>query len=286
MKTLKTLLVAVIIVPCMIMLTACCGFNLPSVNWKFWEKEKSNHGNGGDTDVVVESVSFAVDSWNTIKFVSAEIAKGANPADFDYHIGDEKDIVCLTGEIITVQIWGFNHDNLSDGSGKAGITIGMKNLLANESKINDSATNLIGWKDSLIRNYLSNNVFSSLPVDLQAAIKPVIKQTAVGNYADENNPSDEIILSNDKLFLFSSNELNSFAVSVNKAEGSPYEYWEVNFSSNAKRKSLGGDGVYKDWWCRTPFGWNVSAFSIVASSGNFNSSPADTGHGICFGFAV
>jgi hypothetical protein len=37
-----------------------------------------------------------------------------------------------------MRIIGFNHDDLSDGSGKAGITLGMTHCLNTKYKMNDS----------------------------------------------------------------------------------------------------------------------------------------------------
>ena len=64
--------------------------------------------------------SFATMSWTAISNVS----KKGNAAS-TFSIGDEKELR-IGSETYHVQILGFNHDNLSDGSWKAGITVGIK----------------------------------------------------------------------------------------------------------------------------------------------------------------
>ena len=46
-----------------------------------------------------------------------------------WSVGDEINTTVLDGETITCVILGFNHDTLSDGSGTAAITFGMRSFL-------------------------------------------------------------------------------------------------------------------------------------------------------------
>lgn len=86
--------------------------------------------------------TFATDSWETINNYAEQ-----GLAEVKYDIGDEKTITLKDPttneeENVTLQILGFNHDDLADGTGKAGMTIGVKNLLKTEHKMNDTNTNL------------------------------------------------------------------------------------------------------------------------------------------------
>lgn len=60
----------------------------------------------------------------------AQIAKAsaADKASQLWSVGDTKDIT-VGSETLTLVIMGFNHDDLASG-GKAGITFGLKNLMA------------------------------------------------------------------------------------------------------------------------------------------------------------
>ena len=58
-------------------------------------------------------------------------ASETNSIPSTWKVGDEIDLT-LSGkynETVTLQIWDFNHYDKSDGSGKANICFGMKNLM-------------------------------------------------------------------------------------------------------------------------------------------------------------
>ena len=110
-------------------------------------------------------------------------------------VGDEKTIALSTDEQITLVILGFNHDDLSDGSWKAGITICMKNLLATQYSINATATNAGGWDESEMRTSTMPTLLSQLPSDLQSVVKQVNKKATAGSQ------STSITTSADKLWL-------------------------------------------------------------------------------------
>ncbi len=158
-------------------------------------------------------------SWDEIDIISKS---GYAPKYFK--IGDEKIIELISGEIIKVQIIGFNHDNLSDKSGKAGITIGLKNSLETKYIMNPTKYSG-GWKESQIRNETLNNIYELLPTYLQNVIKNVDKITAIPL-------SQELEITSDKLFLLSLFEImgtNNYKLGNNPytilGEGTQYEYY-------------------------------------------------------------
>ena len=114
---------------------------------KVWIKQNGqlkvvwDGGGGGGA-----AVNFATDSWETI---SAACKDGSYKT--VYQVGDTKDIELSTGETITVAIMGFDHDDLSDGSGKAPITVAMENLLTTPYRMNATNTNEGGWNESAMR---------------------------------------------------------------------------------------------------------------------------------------
>jgi len=187
---------------------------------------------GGQLDLLLASsgmVSFADCDWETIKTIS-ESGKASSA----FKIGDEKQITFSTGEKITMVILGFDHDDLSDGSGKAGITLGMKNALATNYMMNASSKdydgqsgyNAGGWLNCEMRNNTMPLLLSYLPEEVRAVIKTVKKKTSKGCM------SSDMLETDDKLFLFSQEEVmgthmyttqyqNSFA-----GEGTQYDYFK------------------------------------------------------------
>lgn len=226
--------------------------------------------------------SFANNTWAQI----AAFAESGKAADV-YNVGDEKQIELSTGETITLVILGFNHDDKTDG-GKAGITIGMKNCLETKYPHNTSNTNVGGWNDSAMRKSTMRTLLSQLPSDLQSAIKTVNKKATSGGGASN------IVVSSDKLFLFSAIEITGDTIAPAssdgyKDEGAQYEYWRTvkDGTQAADRiKTTGDDGVATAWWLRSPFVGNTTSFIGVYSTGTVISYSASYSYGVSFGFCV
>lgn len=106
-------------------------------------------------------LSFSKASWGQI----AALSEGGSASKY-FSVGDEKTIELTTGEEITLVILGFNHDDLASG-GKAGITIGMKNLLATRYAMNSSNTNAGGWDQSKMRTETMQTLLAQLPSDCE-----------------------------------------------------------------------------------------------------------------------
>ena len=241
--------------------------------------------------------SFADATWEQI----AQVAEAGTASNY-FAVGDEKTIALSTDEQITLVILGFNHDDLSDGSGKAGITIGMKNLLATTYRMNATGTNAGGWDESEMRTSTMATLLSQLPSDLRNVIKQVNKKATAGSQ------STTITTSADKLFLFALAELasktglensTSEAFKNNAAtfekEGTQYEYFK-NTVGDADlwtacpalvKKLSNGGGSANEWYLRSPGFGNSTYFWCVRPSGIVaNTGPANNADGVSFGFCV
>lgn len=236
-------------------------------------------------------------TWEEI----AQISESGQASQF-FSVGDEKTFTLGMGEEITVAIMGFNHDNLSDGSGKAGITFGMTHLTASGSKMNYSETNVGGWNDSAMRKTLQNTYFTQMTTDLQNVIKAVDKKTTIGN------KKITMTTSSDKLFLFSVAEIAS-ATSIANSSSSIYSGYASTYQAEGTqyayfRNLIGDADIYNtpwqlarktktatntsSWWLRsadTTFDWRFSYIGHTqnAASGCNN---ANSNMGISFGFCI
>ena len=224
-------------------------------------------------------VSFATDDWATIAAASEN-----GSAQNVYNVGDEKTITLSTDEQITLVILGFNHDDLSDGSGKAGITIGMKNLLATRYDMNSTNINAGGWDESQMRTSTMATLLSQLPSDLQSVIKQVNKKATAGS------ESTSITTSADKLWLFAEVEVDGTTEEGYASEGEQYEYWQTvkdgTVAADRIKYLSNGSGSEDTWWLRSP---NVSSsinFRTISWQGSFNSNNANVFNSVCFGFCV
>ena len=204
--------------------------------------------------------------------INAVGAAGAAPAVFKR--GDTKTVTLTTGEVITLRLEDFNHDDRSSG-GKAPMTFMMVDGLNATAAMNSSNTNAGGWNSSAMRSRMSTYL-SQLPADLRAVIKPVIKKTTAGSQ------STTIQNTTDSLWIASLKELNLNTTTAGySGEGETYPL----FTDNASRiKKVNGSAAH--WWTRSPYTGYSTSFYYVAPSGSYSYSDASHSHGVVLGLCV
>ena len=214
--------------------------------------------------------SLANCSWDVI----SKVSKSGKASNY-FSVGDTKNIT-VNGEAITVEIVGFNHDNLT-GGGKAGITFGMKHLMRDARRMNASNTNLGGWTGSEMCSWLTSTCYNGLPSELRSVIRAVDKKTSAGGNLTTINTNSM------KIFLFSEKEVGLSGYSV-AGEGEKYARFTSN-SVRTKKLSNGSDGVGW-WWLRSPLSGDTNGFCNVSSDGSAYKYNARGLGGVCFGFCV
>lgn len=236
----------------------------------------TNHNAPADKTCAVTvqmySSTLAANSWAQI----AE-ASEAGIASTLWSVGDEKDIT-VDSETLTLVIMGFNHDDKADGSGKAGITFGLKNLMASTRQMNSSNTNSGGFTGSAMYTWLQNTLLTSLPSDLQTVLKSVNKKTSAGSQSTTINTNAM------KLFLFSEIEIFGSTTYSASGEGSQYSYFAT--AANRVKYLSNGAGSANVWWERSPNASSSAAFCYVSGSGSAAVISASSSRGVCFGFCV
>ena len=222
--------------------------------------------------------SFEKASWSDIAALSE-----SGSADKYFSVGDEKTISLTTGEQVTLVILGFDHDDLT-GGGKAGMTIGMKNLLATKYRMNATATNEGGWDESEMRTSTMATLLSQLPSDLQGVIKQVNKKATAGG------ASTSITTSADKLWLLAEVEVDGTTSAGYADEGEQYEYWKTvkdgTVAADRIKYLSNGSGSASNWWWRSPNVSGSGGFRYIGSSGYVGNSYANDTYGVSFGFCV
>lgn len=217
------------------------------------------------------------------------------------NVGDERDIKLITGEKITVVILGFDHDEKADGSGKAAITLGLKNLMDGDLAMNLKNKNEGGWGKSRMRTIYMQRIFKLFPEEWQNIIVPVRKRTSIGGC------SQVIAEMEDKLFLFSVAEIFSSSaikesdwstISDNaemyNAEGKQYAYY-AGLIGDADpddtqellvKRSSNGSGLTNAWWLRSAYPTTSAGFHCIGCNGCVDSDTASNSFGVCFGFCI
>lgn len=193
-----------------------------------------------------------------------------------FNVHDKKDISVLS-ETVTVEIVGFNHDDLSS-SGKAGISFGMSDLMAQKRQINSYTAYAPNFPDTDMGVWLNGTLFNGIQSDLRSVIKSV-KKNSRGEVSDM------------KIFLFSAQEIAGSNDRDSVAEGSRY----AGFSSisDTKKRYANGTGAFDEWWTRSHsiYSTNHAAFCYVSANGTtepflFGYQDVDEELCICFGFCV
>ena len=108
------------------------------------------------------------------------------------------------GQTLKYRIIGINHDDLADGSGKAGLTF-LTTSTGIRSQMNATKMNEGGWEKSDLRRKMnSGEIWNLMPSEFKSKVKPVTKLTnnINGDYTGRN-----VTATSDRLFLLSCYEI-------------------------------------------------------------------------------
>jgi len=201
------------------------------------------------------------------------ISRAGFAADY-FQVGDTKSIYFGINTYL-VEIIDFVHDDLSDGSGKAGITFCMKDCLSDKFRMNATGTTAGGWGGSEFRGILQSTIFGQLPYPLRAVIKTVTKKTSAGSQ------STTIVSSADTLFILAEKEVFGLTNYSVEGEGKQYSRF-VTTSTWIKYR----DGRSAAWWLRSPRDVSSSNYCYVTQAGDIANSSASVAQHIVFGFCI
>lgn len=189
-----------------------------------------------------------------------------------WKVADQKPMT-INGVDYLIDIIGKNHDDYSDGSGKAPLTFQLHDCYGTKYEMNESGTNDVGWIGCDMRNTYLPAILSLMPAEAQSGIRKVKKNTAGGNQ------STNIYTTADKLFLLSEIEVFGNVIYSMSGEGTLYDYYKV---TNRKVKNYNGRAT--EWKERSPNGKNSWDFCAVRNTGYALSSSANNKGGVAFAF--
>ena len=236
---------------------------------------------GADSATVQAAIAKDAKDWtlDEQKAVAEDIAaKGeASPAyakaKAAMDAGTKFSMKLTDGQTLEYKIIGINHDDLADGSGKAGLTF-LTASTGIKSRMNATDTSVGGWERSELRAKMnSGEIWNLMPSDFQSKVKPVRKLTC--NVEGGNLSKNATVTATfDKLFLLSYSEIvpTSYWASNypwTSSEGSQYEAFKGKVTNNYNSNSaiaIGGN-----WWERSVYPDYPENFLKVNSSGD----PAD-----------
>lgn len=210
---------------------------------------------------------FSNNSWADI---IAACQSGNVPA--SWVVGNYKNMT-INGKAYRIDIIGKNHDDLSDGTGKAPLTFQLHDCYDTIFKMNPTITNVGGWRDCEIRTRAMPILKAEMPAEVQAGIRPVNKLTSAGGQ------SSSIVTTSDELFLPSEVEVFGSITNSFSGEGTQYEYYQAG---NSKVKNQNGRA--KDWWERSPLFDESASYCRVTNRGTAAYNIANFAYGVPFCF--
>lgn len=207
---------------------------------------------GADSATVQAAIAKDAKDWtlDEQKAVAEDIAKNGTSsiayakAKAAMDAGTEFTMKLTNGKTLTYRIIGIGHDDLADGSGKAGITFEATNDAMGKQCMNSTGTNAGGWEKCELRGRLNTgDLWSLLPAELQSKVKAVTKMT-------DNKGGDSDITATattDKVFLVSTTEVyGNIHYSNGQFDGTQYEYYKSKGVSDTMNYS-GASSSWKHW---------------------------------------
>ena len=222
---------------------------------------------GTDSATVQAAVAKDAKDWtlDEQKAVAEDIAaKGeASPAyakaKAAMDAGTKFSVKLTNGKTLEYRIIGIDHDDLADGSGKAGLTFESTNNAMGDQRINATETSAGGWEKSELRGRLnSGDLWSLLPGELQSKVKSVTKMT--NNSADGSTESSSA--TTDKVFPLSTTEIYGDM----RFGGTQYEYYKSKGVTTSNHS--GASSVYGHW-TRSLLEYNPGYFRFVSPYGDY-----------------
>lgn len=189
-----------------------------------------------------------------------------------WNVADHKTMT-INGMDYQIDIIGKNHDDYSDGSGKAPLTFQLHDCYGESKNMNSSNTNSGGWTSCAMRSTHLPAILALMPTAVQNGIREVNKLTSEGNQSATINTTA------DKLFLLSEIEIFGSITYSRKGEGAQYDYYKAGNSTVKKR-----NGSARSWWERSPYAKDSARFCRVFSSGAATNNSASSEIGVAFGF--
>ena len=161
------------------------------------------------------------------------------------------------GKTLEYRIIGINHDDLIDGSGKAGLTFETTSDFSGGLQMNSTDTNIGGWEKSNLRRRLnSGDLWNLLPSELTAGMKQVAKVTDNTGGGKTGKPT----VTADKVFLLSVTEV----FGNKQSDGVQYEYYA---DKGVNITNFGGASSAFYHWTRTAYPERDTNFRCIYGDG-------------------
>ena len=214
--------------------------------------------NGSTTQTPLPAVSFDKDSWEVI----ASNAKNCvnNEENCPYKVGNTK-TVKVNGNEFTVRLANLKAPETCDKNDKnnydeffsqsaCGFVVEFADVI-DSHVMNSTNTNVGGWQESSMREYLNDNIYNSLDNELKKVISKVAIRSGHGSTSGEKD-----FITEDYLYLLSTAEVWENGISTDTARDKTrqLDYYEgVTTESGKYSKAIKNNsaGSASYWWLRS-----------------------------------
>lgn len=212
--------------------------------------EIENDGQASTAKLGYYEANFADNDWATI----IEMCQSGSVPN-TWVVGDSKPMT-INGTTYNIDIVDKNHDTYTEG-GTAPLTFGLNEIYSTLYAIHSSATNVNGYDSMTMHTTTLPSIKSTMPLEVQAAIKAVNKLASAGN------KSSTIETISCELFLYSEIEVLGTVKRSVSGEGSQYAYFQ-NGGSAKKTTVAGSSGTYL---LRSPVATSNTSFCAITFDG-------------------
>lgn len=222
-----------------------------------------------------------------LKAIAAELSAHGNESNIYAKAKEAMDSrVCWTASLannrlLSFRIIGIAHDELEDGSGRAGLTFETVNDIFPHCPIQVAGHCCAHWDElSINRNLDSYLFYGIIPNDLQMFIEPVKKSTCYRTVDRKNREVAKRTITTDKLFILSESEIYDSA-DGNDFDGTQYEYYRDKGTTSAYFFPACGNFQR---WTRSSANSAECCYSYVDADGSCHTGFADDEKAICPAF--
>ena len=226
----------------------------------------------------IESVSFNDDSWELI-------SKNVKSRKTDkYSVGDTKDVDLGELGTHTLRISNMSACTTETSETACGFVVEFTDIITKQ-KFNNTETNVGGWKNSQLRTYINETIFTLLPSELQNVIVDTKVISGHGSTSGEVNFETQ-----DKLYLLSAKEIygSKYTYDLIDAETKQLDYYKDQgvTSSGSTLTIKQYDGSNLGWWLRSACSANNRVFTISYTNGSPYTNGASNTSGVSPAFRI
>ena len=237
--------------------------------------------------------TFADDDWDTIASVAKTCVN--NEENCPYKVGNTK-TVKVNGNEFTVRLANLkapetcNNKDITNenffSQSACGFVVEFADVI-DTHVMNSTNTNVGGWKESSMREYLNSDIYNSLEDELKKVISKVAISSGHGNTSGEKD-----FITEDYLYLISAAEIWAEDESISKTDTArnktrQLDYYEEIATDNlSKTKKIIISGSEAWWWLRSAGSGYNDYFYIVGNDGSWYTHRASGKYGVSPAFRI